>query len=400
MRGRRQKGPIKGELLLAGMEGDSAPLDPQRFQRTNPVIGVFPPKAVSWPTLAAIIDDCRHHFRARKIVIRWHPSMFDVSRLTRVVEDLSGVVVSPMSASLPDVARHCDWVVADENSNVHLPVLKLGIPTVAVRNLGVYPDSRSDLYGFVASGFSFRRLHPSVTFGPRRLSSSSRIAGPRSSRSTTPPISALRGRSGRRFDTRYGSCSRIPGRRPSHGQDDVRHLESSIDVGLRRARALEACSQPRESSRSGALLFVLYRSLDIRLIGEALLRVDRFWLVVSVGMILPITVLRAIRFYWVAPARRTARRSRGAPPYAGGQRPQPAVSGQGRRSCQELFRGAAQRDVDRRRHRDHRVRAAVRPVWFAYLGPLGLIGRGGRRFQVYRRRSGFCPVRSGCYARC
>lgn len=53
---------------------------------------------------------------------------------------------------------------------------------------------------------------------------------------------------------------------------------------------------------SGALLFVLYRSLDIRLIGEALLRVDRFWLVVSVGMILPITVLRAIRFYWVAPA--------------------------------------------------------------------------------------------------
>lgn len=155
VRGRRQKGPIKGELLLAGMEGDSAPLDPQRFQRTNPVIGVFPPKAVSWPTLAAIIDDCRHHFRARKIVIRWHPSMFDVSRLTRVVEDLSGVVVSPMSASLPDVARHCDWVVADENSNVHLPVLKLGIPTVAVRNLGVYPDSRSDLYGFVASGILF-----------------------------------------------------------------------------------------------------------------------------------------------------------------------------------------------------------------------------------------------------
>jgi uncharacterized protein (TIRG00374 family) len=53
---------------------------------------------------------------------------------------------------------------------------------------------------------------------------------------------------------------------------------------------------------SGVLLFLLYRRLDIRLIGEALLRADRFWLVISVGIILPITVLRAFRFYSVAPA--------------------------------------------------------------------------------------------------
>src|SRR3982751_3403412 len=52
---------------------------------------------------------------------------------------------------------------------------------------------------------------------------------------------------------------------------------------------------------SGALLVALYRSLDVRQIGEALLRTDRFWLVVSVGMILPITVLRAVRFLLVAP---------------------------------------------------------------------------------------------------
>lgn len=53
---------------------------------------------------------------------------------------------------------------------------------------------------------------------------------------------------------------------------------------------------------SGALLVVLYRSMDVRLIGEALLRADRVWLVLSIGTILPITVLRAIRFFWVAPA--------------------------------------------------------------------------------------------------
>ena len=43
-------------------------------------------------------------------------------------------------------------MIADENSGVHLPVLKLGIPTVAVKGLGPYPESRSDLYGFFADG--------------------------------------------------------------------------------------------------------------------------------------------------------------------------------------------------------------------------------------------------------
>ena len=52
---------------------------------------------------------------------------------------------------------------------------------------------------------------------------------------------------------------------------------------------------------SGALLAALYRSIDVRMMGDALLRANRNWLVVSVGMILPITVLRAIRFFSVAP---------------------------------------------------------------------------------------------------
>jgi len=52
---------------------------------------------------------------------------------------------------------------------------------------------------------------------------------------------------------------------------------------------------------SAALLFVLYRSVDIRLVLTRLRGVDPFWLVVSVGMIVPITWLRALRFYLVAP---------------------------------------------------------------------------------------------------
>ena len=52
---------------------------------------------------------------------------------------------------------------------------------------------------------------------------------------------------------------------------------------------------------SGALLVTLYRSLDVGLVAQALLQADAVWLAISVGMIVPITYLRAVRFYWVAP---------------------------------------------------------------------------------------------------
>ena len=155
VRAHARKGPIKGAIVLAGLEGDSVPLDPGRFERADPVIGIFTPKAVSWPTLAAIIADCRQHFRARQVVIRWHPSMLERPRLGQWLADLSGIVETPKAATLTDVARQCDWVIAAEYSGVHLQVLKLGIPTVSVTNLGLYPKNRSDLYGFVADRIIF-----------------------------------------------------------------------------------------------------------------------------------------------------------------------------------------------------------------------------------------------------
>ena len=152
---RRRKGPITGQVLLAGLEGDSAPLDPRRIERPNPVIGIFPPKALSWTTLAAIVDDCRTHCRASRIVIRWHPSMIEAPHLAPHLTDRAGIEEYPGSAPFHEVARQCDWVIAADNSNVHLPLLKLGIPTVAVSNLGLYPKSRSDLYGFIEHGIVF-----------------------------------------------------------------------------------------------------------------------------------------------------------------------------------------------------------------------------------------------------
>lgn len=150
---RRRKGAVKGDVVFAGVEGESAQLDVQRFERPAPVIGIFTPKAISWPTLAGVIADCRDHFGAKEIVIRWHPSMLETPRLGQVLGDLSGVVETSPALSLGEVAGRCDWVIADENSGVHLPVLKLGIPTVPIRQLGLY--SRSDMYGFVANGIVF-----------------------------------------------------------------------------------------------------------------------------------------------------------------------------------------------------------------------------------------------------
>src|SRR4029450_11294074 len=45
----------------------------------------------------------------------------------------------------------------------------------------------------------------------------------------------------------------------------------------------------------------LYRSIDVRLIVRDLRSVDKVWLVMSVGVIFPLTPLRPIRFYLVAP---------------------------------------------------------------------------------------------------
>jgi len=155
VRARQRKGPIKGAVLLAGVEGDSEVMDACRFLRQGPIIGIFTPKALSRTTLAAIVDDCRHHYGAKGIVIRWHPSMLEPPRLEQWLTDRSGIVESDRTARLQDVARQCDWVIADENSNVHLPVLKLGIPTIAVRQLGLYPQSRADMYGLAADRIVF-----------------------------------------------------------------------------------------------------------------------------------------------------------------------------------------------------------------------------------------------------
>lgn len=211
---RERKGPIRGAVVLAGVEGDSKPMDASRFLRPRPVIGIFPPKAISWSTMAAIVEDCRQHYHATRIVIRWHPSMLETPQLTRHFADVRDLIETPRSGSAQDAAQQCDWVIGDENSNVHLPVLKLGIPTVAVRHLGVYSESRSDQYGFVASGVVY------------------------------PPVERIRDVDAQSFVTFFADCwaSRF-------AKHDASYFRSQEDVGQQVQAAVRTLIEPSSAGR-------------------------------------------------------------------------------------------------------------------------------------------------------
>lgn len=208
---RRARGAIRGEVVLLGVEGESRPLDPRRFSAARPVIGLCLPKVVDWPILSAVVRDCREAFDAREVLIRWHPSMLELVESPIARASTAGATTTASGESLHDFALRCDWIVADANSNVHLQVLKLGIPTVAVDGLAVMAAGRSDLYGFCAHRILF------------------------------PPVASLRDLSSATLEEFYG------GDWPSRfTRYDAAYLQSASDMA---ARATDAIS--RVIARSG-----------------------------------------------------------------------------------------------------------------------------------------------------
>ena len=142
-------GPVEGEVLFCGAEGESQPMNARRLLSEEPVIGIFMPKVVCWPQLVSLIEDCRKQFRPKRILIRWHPNMLGRSRLPLELSDMSGVIETDPTMPLDELSRQCDWVITDENSNVNLGVLKAGVPLIPMKDFSVLPASRADLYGFV-----------------------------------------------------------------------------------------------------------------------------------------------------------------------------------------------------------------------------------------------------------
>ena len=147
----------------------------------------------------------------------------------------------------------CDWVIADENSNVHLPVLKLGIPTVAIR---IWASIREPLRSLrlrrarhrVSAGASIRDV------GRTRCAAFfCGLLAARGSSDTTPPTCA-RTAIVQRGAPRDLAAARRPGSRRGGGTAMKR----------RAGTATGAASAPASAwPVSGALLVVLYRSLDV-----------------------------------------------------------------------------------------------------------------------------------------
>lgn len=148
---RKSRGPVNGTVRLIGIEGPSRELNPLTLRKAAPVVGIFAPKVVSWPSFVEAVMACRR-CGASRILIRWHPSMIGGKMLAAMLPDLTDIFEMPRLGRLTDVARQCDWAVSDENSNVHLQLLKLGVPTVAFTSLGVHPNGHEDAYGFIANG--------------------------------------------------------------------------------------------------------------------------------------------------------------------------------------------------------------------------------------------------------
>ncbi len=144
------KGPIRGAVVFRGIDGDSVPLDPRRFERTAPTIGIFAPKAVRWDAFNRIITDCQQRFPGCKVLIRWHPNMLGGQKLGEL-RGRADVIETPASATVGEIIGQCDWGIADENSNVVLDMLKRGVPVLAVQNLTMLPPERTDLYGFLSN---------------------------------------------------------------------------------------------------------------------------------------------------------------------------------------------------------------------------------------------------------
>lgn len=146
------KGPVRARVAFKGIEGETREIRAWPPQGRAPVVGLFLPKEVAWPALAALVADIRRSLRPQRLLVRWHPSMVERPRLERALDDLRGVECSPPGTPLPEDAGGCDLVLADENSGVFLGVLKAGVPALPVRGLAVFPPEARDPFGLAADG--------------------------------------------------------------------------------------------------------------------------------------------------------------------------------------------------------------------------------------------------------
>lgn len=146
----QRKGPVRGEVVYRGVDGTASPLRIHQLSKGLPVIGLFLPKEVAWPVLEDIVHAVRTQFPPARLLIRRHPNMLEHPRLARELTNADDIEWAEPGESLADSSRRCDFVLADQASNVHLGVLRSGTPCIPVAGLSAVESA--DRLGLIRSG--------------------------------------------------------------------------------------------------------------------------------------------------------------------------------------------------------------------------------------------------------
>lgn len=153
-------GTIRAHVVFRGSEGEVRPMQTAELRRHVETLGVFTSILVSWPAVGRAIARLRAVHAPRRVLLRLHPNREMRDRDWAAHLDLSGVEVSDGDRSIEEDASRCALVAAG-SSSVHLSVLKLGVPSLYVRDLDELDD---DYYRFVQLGI----LPRATDAGPSR----------------------------------------------------------------------------------------------------------------------------------------------------------------------------------------------------------------------------------------
>ncbi len=132
-------------ILFMGIDGEERPMRLDRLQQDSPV-GIFLTGLLDVTGLETIVAALSSR-KPSLILIRQHPVTLVHHDLRRLQRRYPNVIITRDTLLLSDIER-CNWIISG-GSNVHLQILKYGVPSVYVSSLEPLPY---DYKHFVRSG--------------------------------------------------------------------------------------------------------------------------------------------------------------------------------------------------------------------------------------------------------
>lgn len=133
--------------IFRGIRGETRPMRLLPLESGRIRLGIFLTSPLDQEGLQRTIESALKVLPIGEILIRPHPTLMlspDLSELATRYPEVS----VPSGLTLAESIARCDLVIAS-NSNVHLEVVRAGVPSVYVRELDFLDD---DYCGFVARG--------------------------------------------------------------------------------------------------------------------------------------------------------------------------------------------------------------------------------------------------------